>query len=111
MHKCTTTVKFDNKALELIPLPRNSNLPEVAFQLLDKLKGNNNNPTVTCQLCKTIRNKILNYKEPVNSIYTDEDISFCLNTDHSNCADPSFCDPHYKHAITGYLQIIKNNKF
>ena len=32
--KHTCTIKFDNKALELIQLPQISNLPEVVFQLL-----------------------------------------------------------------------------
>ena len=57
------------------------NLLKIIFQLFDKLKNKDNNLTLTYQLGKTIRNKILNYKETVNSIYGDEDISFCLNTD------------------------------
>ena len=108
--KYTCTVKFDSKALELIRLPRILNLLEVVFQLPDKLKNNDNNPTVTYQLSKTIRNKILNYKEAVNSIYGDKDVSFCLNTEQCDCADCSFCDPHHKYIITGDLRIIKNNK-
>ena len=35
---------------------------------------------------------------------------FCLNTDKCDCADSSFCNPHYKHIITGDLQIIKYSK-
>ena len=108
--KCTCRAKFDNKALELIPLPRIFNL-EVVFQLLDKSKNDDSNPVVTYQLGKTIRNKIFNYKETVNSIYVDEDVSFCLNTDHCDRADSSLRDPHHhKHIITVDLQIIKNNK-
>ena len=57
-----------------------------------------------------IRNKILNYKEAVNSIYVDEEVFFCLNTDQCDCADSSVWDPHHKHIITGDLLIIKNNK-
>ena len=56
-----------------------------------------------------IRNKILNYKEAVDSIYAD-DVSFCLSTDQCHCADSSFCDPHHKHIITGDLRITKINK-
>ena len=57
-----------------------------------------------------IRNKILNYKKAVNSIFGGEDVSLCINTDQCDCADSSFCDPYHKHIIRGDLQIIKNNK-
>ena len=56
--KHTCTIKFDNKALELIQLPQIFNLPEAGFQLPDNSKNNGNNFTVTYQLGKTIRNKI-----------------------------------------------------
>ena len=36
--KYTCTVKFDNEVLELMQLPRFFNIPEVVFQLSDKLK-------------------------------------------------------------------------
>ena len=54
---------------------------------------------------ETIRNKILKYKEVVNSLYVDEDVSFCLNDDDQyDSADSSFCDSHHhKHIITGDL--------
>ena len=84
-------------------------LLEAVFQLPDKFKNNEINPTVTYQIGKTIRNKILNYKEAVNSIYGDEGVSFCLNTDECDCVDSSFC-AYNKHLITGDLRIIKNNK-
>ena len=53
----------------------------VVFKPLD---NDNNNPTVTYQLGKTIRNKILNYKETVSSINVDKNVPFCLNTDQCN---------------------------
>ena len=63
------------------------------------------------QLDKTIRNiKTLNYKHAVNSIYVDEDVSFCFNTDQCYCTNSSFCGPHHKHIITEDLRIIKNSK-
>ena len=77
----------------------------------DKLpKNNDNNPTVIYQPGKKIRNKILKYKEAVNSIYGDEYLSFCLNTDQCDYADFSLCDPHRKHIITRDLRITKNSK-
>ena len=53
------------------------------------------------------RNKMLNYKEAVNSIYAEQDVSFCLNTDQCDCTDSSFCNLHHKHIITGDLRMIK----
>ena len=84
-------------------------LLEAVFQLPDKFKNNEINPTVTYQIGKTVRNKTLNYKEAVNSIYGNEDVPFCLNTDKCDCAGSSFC-AYNKHLITGDLRIIKNNK-
>ena len=65
-----------------------------------------NNPTVVYQLGKTIRNKVFNYKGAVNSIYVDEGVSSCLNTDQCGSTDSSFCDLIIS-TYTGDLQIIK----
>ena len=45
--------------------------------------------------------------ESCHSIYIDEDVPFCINTNQCDCADSSICDPHHQHIITGDLQIIK----
>ena len=95
IYKYTCTVKFDNKALELIQIPQIFYLPEVVFQLPDKLKNNNNNPPVAYQLGKIIRKK--NYKYSVNTV-------------QCHWSDSRLCDPHHKDILTGDLQIIKNNK-
>ena len=58
----TCTVNLDNKALQLIRLPLIFNIPEVFFQLRDELKNSGNNLTITYQLGRTTRTKILNYK-------------------------------------------------
>lgn len=70
--KYICAIKIDNKALKIILLPQISNLPEVVFELPDKFQSNKNNPTVTYQFFKTIRNKISNYNETANSIYINE---------------------------------------
>ena len=54
---------------------------------LIKLKNNGSNPTVTYQPGKMIRNKILNCKDAVSSIYVDEDVSFRLTTDQCDMID------------------------
>ena len=43
-----------------------------------------------------VRNKVLTFKEAANSMYVDEDISFCHNIDQCVCADSSLCNPHHK---------------
>ena len=39
---------------------------------------------VTYKLGKKVRNNILNYKDAVNSIYLDEEVSFSIDTDYKN---------------------------
>ena len=102
-------MKFGYEALELIELPQIFNLVEISFQPPDKAKNNDNNPTVTYQLGKTIKNEIISYKEALNSINGDKDVSFCVNTTQCDCTVSSFCDPPHKHIITGVSLIIINN--
>lgn len=54
---------------------------------------------ITYQLDDTNRNKILNYKETVNSICFDEDVSSSLDIHSFQCKYSEFCDPHHKHRI------------
>ena len=58
----------------------------------------------------TIRNKILNYKDAVDSILVDDEVSFALNSEPCNCENSSFCDPYHKHVITGDLRVVQNAK-
>ena len=74
------------------------------------LQTKENIPVVTYELGQPIRNKILNYKETVNSILVDDEVSFSLNTDNCECQNSIFCDPHHKHVVTGDLRIIENPK-
>ena len=57
-----------------------------------------------------IRNKILNYKYVVNSVYVGEEISLSLNTNLGDCEKSRICDPHHKHIITGNLTITGTKK-
>lgn len=66
--------------------------------------------TVTDKPRKTMRNKILVYKEATNSIYIGKEVSFSINTDQFHCTISTYCDPHYRCLITGDLTIIKINK-
>ena len=53
--------------------------------------------TDTYKLGKTIANNVLNYKDVVNLIYIDEEVSCSLLTDLCDCGKPKFYDAHHKH--------------
>ena len=59
---------------------------------------------------RQLEKEILDYKEAVDSIYCNENVSFCFNTDQCECADSSFCNLHHKYLSTRQLRIIKNYK-
>ena len=89
-HKHICIVKFDNKALEAIQLPKIFNYPDIIKTLLHKLQKKDSIPTVTYKLRNTTRSNILNYKDVVNSIYVDEEVSFSLNNDLCYCQNQNF---------------------
>ena len=49
-----------------------------------KLQKKDSILTVTYKLDNTVKNKIINYKDVINSIYVGEKVSFTLNTDLSD---------------------------
>lgn len=108
--KNVCVVKFDNKALESINLSKIFHLPDVVSTLPCDLQSVESIPVVTYRLGPTIRNKILNYKDVVSSIYVDDEISFVPNSSSCCCESSSFCDPFHKHIITGDLRIVDNAK-
>ena len=69
-----------------------------------------NRPIITYTLTNTIRNKILNYKDTVSSIYVEDEILFTLNTDLCECEHSPFIDSHHKHIIIGHLRVVGNSK-
>ena len=103
-------INFQNKAIEHIKLSKILNEPDVISQLPMELQNKENRPIITYKLSSTIRNKIFNYKDTVNSIYFDDEISFALNTDPCQCSKSPFIDSHHKHVITGDLRIVENAK-
>ena len=82
----------------------------VIAQLPRELQKKESRPVITFKLTCTIRNKILNYKDCVDSIYVEDEILFILNTDLCECEHSPFTDPHHKHIITDDLRIIGNSK-
>ena len=108
--KFRCTVEFHNKAVELIRLASIFRAPNVHNCLPANMQSDDNIPMVTYKLRNTIRNKILNYKQTVNDIQVDDEVSFSLNTDTCMCNESTFCDPHHKHIVTGDLRIVENDK-
>ena len=72
-----------------------------------------NIPIATFKLDNPIRNKILNYKETINSLsfkQVSNNKVVLENLPECNCSKSSFCDPAHEHVVTGNLNIINNNK-
>ena len=105
--KYVLPIYFDNKGLEFIRLSNilrdnevTSNLPEVFI--------NDETPSVVYRLGKTIRNKILNYKDTVHNIDTNDQATFGTNIASCSCSSSPFVDQNHGHILTGDLRIIKN---
>lgn len=64
-------------------------------------------PNVTHKLGNPIRNKILNYKYVVSSIYVDEIFPFNLITDLDDGEKLRVCHQHHKHILTGNFRFIE----
>ena len=80
------------------------------MQLPRELQNKESRPVITYKLTNTTRNKILNYKDTVNSIYVEDEISSTLITDPCQCEHSLFIYPHHKHIITDDLRIVGNSK-
>ena len=72
---------FGYKALELIRISQILNNPDVIETLLCDIQTKYNIPLVTYQLGKAVRNKLLNYKETINSTFVDDKVVSILNTE------------------------------
>ena len=79
--KSVCAIHSGNKALELIRLPQIFGGPDVISVLPFIVQTKKNSPTVFNKFTKTMRKNIFNYKEAVNKIYIDEEVSFLMNTD------------------------------
>ena len=108
--KYICTVEFDNKTVESIRLSKILRDPEVIALLPDELQKDENIPVVTYTLGSTIRNKIVNYKDTVNSILINTEQSPQLDLEPCDCSQSEFCNVDHQHIITGDLRIVENNK-
>ena len=74
--KYTFLINFDNKVVELIRISQIFNHPDVTETLPCDIQNKENINIVTYQLGNTVRNKLLNYKETVNSVFVNEEAAF-----------------------------------
>jgi len=104
-------IHFCNKGFNKLGLSKIFRNTDVVASLPTELQEEFKVPFPTYKLDAPIRNKILNYKEAVNSITIDlEDASLIHNLPSCECPGSSFCDPHHKHIVTGDLSIIEDPK-
>ena len=94
--------------MDNINLPKIVKTPEIVELLPEKLKPEDAQPRITYKLGPSIRNKIFNYKETVESIIVEENV--CKSLKACECESSTFCDNDHGHVITGDLRIVKNSK-
>ena len=111
-HENPCIIHFVNKGFNRLGLSKIFRLPDVVAFLPPDLQGEQEIPFPTYKLDSPIRNKILNYKDAVNSVQieVDEDVSVVHNLPSCDCSSSPFSDPYHKHIVTGDLRIIENQK-
>ena len=111
-HENPCIIHFVNKGFNRLGLSKIFRLHDVVAFLPPDLQGEQEIPFPTYKLDSPIRNKILNYKDAVNSVQieVDEDVSVVHNLPSCDCSSSPFSDPYHKHIVTGDLRIIENQK-
>ena len=105
-------IDFINKGMEDLHISKIFRSADVTASLPSNLQNEENIPIPTMRLTKTIRNKILNYKETANSLHieVDDEVSFIRNSFECHFQESEFCDPYHGHIVTGDLRLVKNKK-
>ena len=100
-------ISFDNKAIDFINMNRILKDKEIVNTLPSNLRSDS--PTVVYQLTDTIRSKLFNYKDFVQSIDVDAFLadSSILPCD---CEHSPFVNDHHGHVLSGDLNIIPDPK-
>ena len=101
---------FQNKTNEQIKIYKIPSKAGVLAQLPREHQNKENRPVFTYELTNTSRNKTLNYKDTVNLIYIEDEISFTLNTNPFEYKHSSFTDSYHNHIIAGDLRIVGASK-
>jgi len=98
---------FHNKGLELINLKKILRNHDVIFKLPKMLQAEDP-PSIVYSLSSTIRNKLFNYKDTVNNINIDDQLTYGTNLINCECHKSSFVNKDHGHIVTGDLRIIEN---
>ena len=98
---------FHNKGLEFIQLRRILRNPDVISKLPEKLQSEDP-PSIVYNLTSTIRNKIFNYRDTVNNIDVNDQLTYGTNLPSCDCHESPFVDNDHSHVMTGDLRIIEN---
>ena len=102
-------IYFHNKGLEFIQLKKILRKPSVMTKLPESFQEDDP-PSVVYSLTSTIRNKIFNYKETVDSINTEDFEIFGTNLLSCDCYNSPFVDANHGHILTGDLRFLENQK-
>ena len=100
-------ITFDNKAVDFINVQRIFREKEVVDLLPHDLKGDI--PMVVYKLTDTIRSKLFNYKDFVQSL----DVDLFLSDNNilpCECENSPFVNSDHNHIITGDLSIVQDEK-
>jgi hypothetical protein len=98
---------FHNKGLEFIRLKKILHNPDVISKLPDQLQAEDP-PSIIYNLTPTIRSKIFNYRETVNAIDINDQLTYGTNLPSCDCHNSPFIDADHGHIMTGDLRIIEN---
>ena len=101
-------IVFDNKAIEMINLPRIFKSQSVV-EAIPSVAKTFETPTIVYKLKDPVGSRIFNFNKfssslDVKSFLKDKTILPC------KCENSEFKDPHHQHIITGDLKIIENSK-
>ena len=82
--------------------------PDVISKLPDKLQAEDP-PSIVYNLSSTIRSKIFNYRETVNDIDVNDQLTYGTKLPTCDCQNSPFVDTDHGHIVTGDLRIIENH--
>ena len=101
-NKVDVKIMYYNKGMEQIPISKI--LHEVEHTVPSFFK-NQETPRVLFTRTKSIRSSILNYRQTIDEIKTND---WKDHTYTCDCHNSQHCDKHHGHIVTGNLDLIKN---
>ena len=100
-------IYFHNKGIEMVKLNKILRKPHITSKLPENLLTEDP-PSIVYSLSPTIRNKLFNYKETVESIDITDSLTYGAGFSECDCQYSDFADPDHGHIITGDLRFIEN---